>query len=66
MAHRTLASLTTLRLGGPAGHVLTVSDPAAWFDVVRSVGRREEKASVVLGHGSNVIASDAGHRAPSW
>ncbi len=61
MAHRTLASLTTLRLGGPAGYILTVSDPADWPDAVRAVGQRDEEAPVVLGHGSNVIASDDGH-----
>lgn len=61
MAHRTLASLTTLRLGGPAGHVITVSDPADWNDAVRTIARKDEEAPVVLGHGSNVIASDAGH-----
>jgi UDP-N-acetylmuramate dehydrogenase len=61
VAHRTLASLTTLRLGGPAGHVITVSSPADWPEAVRIVGRRGEEAPVVLGHGSNVIASDTGH-----
>ncbi len=61
MASTPLASLTTLRLGGPAGYVLRISDPADWPDAVRTVGRREETAPVVLGHGSNVIASDAGH-----
>ncbi|MFD7902968.1 hypothetical protein ACFV4G_12055 [Kitasatospora sp. NPDC059747] len=32
MPQDTLASLTTLRLGGPAGTVLTISDPAHWHD----------------------------------
>ncbi len=61
MASTPLASLTTLRLGGPAGYVLRISDPADWTDAVRTVGQREETAPVVLGHGSNVIAADAGH-----
>ncbi|QMU69154.1 UDP-N-acetylmuramate dehydrogenase [Streptacidiphilus sp. P02-A3a] len=61
MAHCTLASLTTLRLGGPAGHIITVSDPADWTDAIRTIDLRGEEAPVVLGHGSNVIASDAGH-----
>ncbi|MFI9269891.1 UDP-N-acetylmuramate dehydrogenase [Kitasatospora sp. NPDC052896] len=61
MAYPTLASLTTLRLGGPADHVLPISDPAAWPEAVRTVGLRGEAAPVVLGHGSNVIAADAGH-----
>ncbi|MFF7990509.1 UDP-N-acetylmuramate dehydrogenase [Kitasatospora xanthocidica] len=61
MPSPTLASLTTLRLGGPAEHVLTISAPADWADAVRTIGQRHEQAPVVLGHGSNVIASDAGH-----
>ncbi|MBV6699954.1 UDP-N-acetylmuramate dehydrogenase [Kitasatospora aureofaciens] len=60
MAPISLASLTTLRLGGPAERVLTVSDPADWAEAARSVDQREGMP-VVLGHGSNVIASDAGH-----
>lgn len=62
MAHSTLASLTTLRLGGPVERLLTISDPVAWPEAVRAVGQRDEAAPVVvLGHGSNVIAADAGH-----
>jgi len=61
VTHRTLASLTTLRLGGPAGHAITVSGSADWPEAVRAVGLRDEQAPMVLGHGSNVIASDAGH-----
>ncbi|MFF3007763.1 UDP-N-acetylmuramate dehydrogenase [Kitasatospora sp. NPDC057940] len=61
MPQDSLASLTTLRLGGPAGTVLTVSDPAHWPDATRVVGHSEENDPVVLGHGSNVIAADAGH-----
>ncbi|GAA1964042.1 UDP-N-acetylmuramate dehydrogenase [Kitasatospora viridis] len=61
MPSTTLASLTTLRLGGPAEHVLTISTPADWADAVRAIRHTNEQAPVVLGHGSNVIASDAGH-----
>ncbi|MCX4748023.1 UDP-N-acetylmuramate dehydrogenase [Kitasatospora sp. NBC_01287] len=61
MPSTTLASLTTLRLGGPAEHALTISSPADWADAVRAIGQRDDQAPVVLGHGSNVIASDAGH-----
>ncbi|MFF7637739.1 UDP-N-acetylmuramate dehydrogenase [Kitasatospora sp. NPDC008050] len=62
MAQPTLASLTTLRLGGPVERLLTISDPVAWPEAVRAVGQRDEAAPVVvLGHGSNVIAADAGH-----
>ncbi|MFF4927120.1 UDP-N-acetylmuramate dehydrogenase [Kitasatospora sp. NPDC001261] len=61
MPQDTLASLTTLQLGGPARTVLTISDPAHWHDVARTVGHSKENDPVVLGHGSNVIAADAGH-----
>ncbi|WP_327067577.1 UDP-N-acetylmuramate dehydrogenase [Kitasatospora sp. NBC_01302] len=61
MAPTTLASLTTLRLGGPADRVLVLSDPTDWPDIVRAVHEQGERAPVVLGHGSNVIASDAGY-----
>ncbi|MFJ7247268.1 UDP-N-acetylmuramate dehydrogenase [Kitasatospora sp. NPDC098652] len=61
MPSTTFAPLTTLRLGGPAEHVLTISTPADWADAVRTIGQRHEQVPVVLGHGSNVIASDAGH-----
>lgn len=61
MPHPTLAALTTLRLGGPAGHVLHISDPDDWVELVRTIGDREEDAPLTLGHGSNVIASDTGH-----
>lgn len=61
MPRPTLASLTTLRLGGPVGNALHVSDPDDWFELVRTIGDREEHAPLTLGHGSNVIASDTGH-----
>ncbi|MDH6111582.1 hypothetical protein P3T36_006762 [Kitasatospora sp. MAP12-15] len=44
MTSTTLASLATLRLGGPAGHVLTVSDPADWPEAVRAIGQQQEDA----------------------
>ncbi|MFJ1792940.1 UDP-N-acetylmuramate dehydrogenase [Kitasatospora griseola] len=62
MAPTTLAPLTTLRLGGPADRVLAVADPADWADTVHAIDQRDEPAPAVLGGGSNVIASDAGHR----
>ncbi|MFD4536259.1 UDP-N-acetylmuramate dehydrogenase [Kitasatospora sp. NPDC058397] len=61
MPSTTLASLTTLRLGGPASDVLQVADPDDWFELVRTIGDRQEDAPLTLGHGSNVIASDTGH-----
>ncbi|MFE2721443.1 UDP-N-acetylmuramate dehydrogenase [Kitasatospora sp. NPDC059327] len=61
MPRITLASLTTLRLGGPANNVLQVASPDDWFELVRTIGDRQEDAPLTLGHGSNVIASDTGH-----
>ncbi|MGW2541703.1 UDP-N-acetylmuramate dehydrogenase [Kitasatospora sp. NPDC001574] len=61
MPHLTLASLTTLRLGGPVGEPLYVSDHDDWQELVHTVGRREEYSPLTLGHGSNVVASDIGH-----
>ncbi|MFF2081311.1 hypothetical protein ACFVXG_41895 [Kitasatospora sp. NPDC058162] len=52
MPQDTLASLTTLRLGGPADTVLTISDPAQWPDATREVGHSEKNDPVVLGHGA--------------
>lgn len=58
-------ALTTLRLGGIAKYVLRITDPADWRDIVKAADVYN-KASVplVLGHGSNVIAADAGHPGP--
>ncbi|MFJ7277312.1 FAD-binding protein [Kitasatospora sp. NPDC098663] len=61
MPSTTLASLTTLRLGGPASDVLQVADPDDWFELVRTIGDRQQDAPLTLGHGSNVIAADTGH-----
>ncbi|MFD7732198.1 UDP-N-acetylmuramate dehydrogenase [Kitasatospora phosalacinea] len=61
MDHPTLASMTTLRLGGPVANALRVSDPDDWAELVRTIADRQEGAPLTLGHGSNVIASDAGH-----
>ncbi|MFB8171430.1 UDP-N-acetylmuramate dehydrogenase [Kitasatospora purpeofusca] len=61
MPQATLAPLTTLRLGGPVGTVLDLSDPADWLDAARTISAREQNGPLVLGHGSNVIAADVGH-----
>lgn len=50
-----LASLTTLRLGGPAGLLLECTSAAALVDAVRS-----HPAAFVLAGGSNVVLPDAG------
>ncbi|MFJ4189385.1 UDP-N-acetylmuramate dehydrogenase [Kitasatospora sp. NPDC089509] len=61
MSRLTLASLTSLRLGGPIGDTQTIADPSDWPDFVRTIKRQGQEAPLALGHGSNVIASDAGH-----
>ncbi|QKW19829.1 UDP-N-acetylmuramate dehydrogenase [Kitasatospora sp. NA04385] len=53
--------MTTLRLGGPVANALRVPDPGDWAELVRTIADRQERAPLTLGHGSNVIASDAGH-----
>jgi len=55
-----LASLTTLRLGGPAGELAVLDDPADFPDLVATASRT---ASVprVIGSGSNVLAADDGY-----
>lgn len=54
-----LASLTTLRLGGPARSVLTLESEA---DVIESVTHIDARGTpiLVLGGGSNVVISDRG------
>ncbi|KJS57834.1 hypothetical protein [Streptomyces rubellomurinus] len=61
MSSTALASLTPLWLGGPASAVLQVADPDDWFEPVRTIGDRQEDAPLILGHGSNVIASGTAH-----
>ncbi|SNT06278.1 UDP-N-acetylmuramate dehydrogenase [Streptosporangium subroseum] len=58
-----LADHTTLQFGGPADQLLTHADPAAWADTSR-MAARHHGTPVVLGHGSNVLAADAGYSGP--
>ncbi|MCJ1678522.1 UDP-N-acetylmuramate dehydrogenase [Streptomyces sp. APSN-46.1] len=55
-----LADHTTLRLGGPARHWFTHTDPTAWPDLARTV-RREPGRAFTLGGGSNTLAADTGY-----
>lgn len=57
----TLASLTTLRVGGPADRVIEASTRDELVDVVRS---EDMKGLLVLGGGSNLVVSDDGVRVP--
>ena len=54
-----LADLTTLRVGGPVGHLERTSGPLELADAVRTADR-EQVPVLVLGGGSNVLAADAG------
>jgi len=56
---RTLAELTTLRLGGPAGRYLETDSSAALVDAVRAADDAGEPV-LVLGGGSNVVVPDVG------
>ncbi|MCW2496103.1 UDP-N-acetylmuramate dehydrogenase [Jatrophihabitans sp.] len=55
----TLADLTTLRLGGPAKHVVTATSSE---QIVSALCRADElgKPSLVVGGGSNLVVSDTG------
>ena len=54
-----LSELTTLRLGGPARRVLTVTSAQEIIDAVREVDSGDDRL-LVLGGGSNLVAPDAG------
>ncbi|MGH3357614.1 MAG: UDP-N-acetylmuramate dehydrogenase, partial [Nocardioidaceae bacterium] len=56
---RDLASLTTLRLGGPAKRLIEVATDAELVDAVRAADRAGEPL-LVLGGGSNVVIADEG------
>ena len=56
-----LADLTTLRVGGPADRVVTVSTTDELVDAVREVDDADEPLLVVAG-GSNLVVADAGFR----
>jgi UDP-N-acetylmuramate dehydrogenase len=58
-ADASLALLTTLRVGGPAGAVVTVEDEPALLRTVEAV-RSREVPLFVLGRGSNVLFGDPG------
>lgn len=55
-----LASLTTLRLGGPARELAVLEDPADFPDLVTTASRTGS-APRVIGSGSNVLAADDGY-----
>lgn len=58
---KVLAKMTTLRVGGPASIFLTV-DTLADLRAVLQVVRDFELSSLILGRGSNILASDKGFR----
>ncbi len=54
-----LADLTTMRVGGPAARLVTVTTTDELVDAVREVDDADEPL-LVLGGGSNVVIADAG------
>jgi UDP-N-acetylmuramate dehydrogenase len=54
-----LADVTTLRLGGPAAHVIEATSTEQLVDVVRSADGRGEPVLLVSG-GSNLLVADEG------
>jgi UDP-N-acetylmuramate dehydrogenase len=54
-----LADLTTLRLGGPVGRLVTASSTDELADAVRSCDAAGEPA-LIVGGGSNLVAADEG------
>ncbi|MGE0817037.1 MAG: UDP-N-acetylmuramate dehydrogenase [Candidatus Nanopelagicales bacterium] len=56
----TLADLTTLRLGGPAGELVVAEDEGTLVDAVRAADASGTPALVVAG-GSNLVVADAGY-----
>ena len=59
----SLASFTTLRLGGPAGCLHDFNDPGTWLDLANET-RRHPLPPLILGAGSNIIAGDHGYPGP--
>lgn len=55
----TLSALTTLRVGGPAGRLLRVTDEAELISLVRRLDLAGDPV-LVLGGGSNLLVVDAG------
>ena len=56
----TLADLTTLRIGGPAGEVVLADDEATLVEAVRAADAAGIPALVVAG-GSNLVVGDGGY-----
>lgn len=54
----TLAAMTTLRVGGPVGSLVEADSEAELIETIQAADRRGEPL-LVLGGGSNVLASDA-------
>ena len=55
-----LASLTTLRLGGPARELAVLEDPSDFPELIASASRTGSVPRVI-GSGSNVLAADDGY-----
>jgi UDP-N-acetylmuramate dehydrogenase len=54
-----LAPLTTFEVGGPARHLLRITDPSG-LSAALTWARQQQQPALILGGGSNVVVSDAG------
>jgi len=59
-APASLAELTTLRVGGPAGRIVVADDEAALVEAVREADATGTPA-LVVGGGSNLVVADEGY-----
>jgi UDP-N-acetylmuramate dehydrogenase len=59
LAVLTLAELTTLRLGGPAGRVVQADDASALVAAIRAADAADEPV-LLVGGGSNLVVADQG------
>lgn len=61
VGHAPMAPITTLRVGGPADRLTTVTSRDELLAALR-LARDAETACFVLGHGSDLVVADAGIR----
>ena len=55
-----LAAYTTLRVGGPARHLVVADSSEKLVDVVRDADKADPQPALVLGGGSNLLVGDTG------
>ncbi len=60
--HHPLAPYTTLKIGGPADLFIGSQNPDQFISIVKLLHQQKIALPTILGHGSNVLISDAGIR----